>query len=103
MAVVTIGIASFAGGLVTAQVDFNDANGNMVRARIINNSASPAHFDAVLDPPVNGWSLVGMDAPANQTTVQTLPNNTIKMTEVTEDGETNWSLIGVSLFCRWPA
>ena len=103
MAIITREIGNFAGGLVIAQIDFNDANGNITRARIINNSSSLAHFDAVLDPPVNGWSTIGMDGPANQTTVNNLPNNTVKMTEVTENGETDWSLIGVSLFCRWPA
>lgn len=103
MAQITRELGSFAGGLVIAQVDFNDANGNLLRARIINNSSSPAHFEALLDPPVNGFSTVGMDGPANVTTVNNLPNNTVRMTEVTEDGETDWSLIGVSLGCRWPA
>ena len=103
MAIVTREIGIFAGGLVIAQVDFNDANGNMTKARIINNSASPAEFTAILDPPVNGFSSVGMTGLANATTVNNLPNNTIKLTQVTEDGETDWSLIGVSLFCRWPA
>ena len=100
MAQETMTIGNFAGGLVLAQIDFNNANGNINKARVINNSASPAHFEAVLAPPVNGWSTIGMDAPANATTENNLPNNTVKFTK---DADGNWSLPGVSLFCRWPA
>ncbi len=103
MATITREIGQFAGGLVIAQIDFNDANGNVTRARVINNSDLPAHMEAVLDPPINGFSLVAVEAPAHQTTAPNFPNNTVKLTQVTEDGETDWSLIGVSLFCRWPA
>jgi len=103
MAIITREMGSFAGGSVIAQIDFNDANGNLTKARIINNSASAAHFEAHLDPPVNGTSVWVMEGLANVTTVQNLPANTVKMTSVTQDGETDWSLIGVSLFCRWPA
>jgi hypothetical protein len=103
MAQITEDIGSFANGLVTAQIDWNNANGAILRGRVINNSASPALMRVELNPPVNGWSSVELPAPANATTVQTLPNNTVKKTEVTEDGITEWKLLGVSLFCRWPA
>src|SRR5687768_2519690 len=103
MAVVTENIGSFANGLVTAQIDWNDANGSIIRGRVINNSTSAALMRVELDPPVNGWSSVELPAPANVTTVQTLPNNTVKKTKVTEDGVEEWKLLGVSLFCRWPA
>ena len=105
MAVRTQEIGSFAGGLVIAQIDFNDANGNITKARIINNSTSAAHFDALLNPPVNGFSSVGMDGPANATTVNNLPSNTVSMVKGTDPdtGAVNFTLVGVSLFCRWPA
>lgn len=105
MAQVTSQIGSFANNLVVVEIDWNDANGSIIRARIINSSAFPAHMEAVLDPPINGFTVVGTDGPANQTTVNNLPNNTVKMTKVIDpdDGSTGWSLIGVSLFCRWPA
>lgn len=103
MAQVTRAIATFQDGQVIAQIDWNDANGQITRGRVINNTSQAAHMEAVLNPPVNGWSVVGLDAPTNQTTEQNLPNNTVKMTQVTEDGVTEWKLIGVSLFCRWPA
>ena len=105
MATVTQEIGSFAGGLVIAQIDFNNANGNITKARIINNSDSPAHFDAILDPPINGFSSVGMDGPAHQTTVNNLPANTVAMVKGTDpdSGAVNFTLVGVSLFCRWPA
>jgi len=103
MAQVTQSIGSAGNGIVRAEIDWNDANGQITRGRIINNSSEPAHMEAVLNPPINGWSIVGLDAPAGQTTTQNLPNNTVKMTQVTEDGITEWRLIGVRLHLRWPA
>jgi len=103
MAQVTENIGSFADGLVVAQIDWNDANGSIIRGRIINNSPSPALMRVELNPPVNGFSSVELPALANVTTVQTLPNNTVKKTQVVEDGVTVWKLLGVSLFCQWPS
>jgi hypothetical protein len=100
MAQQTSQIASFADGLVRAEIDWNDANGQITRGRVINNSAFPAHMEALLNPPVNGWSAVELPAPANVTTGQNFPNNTVKMTLVTEDGVTEWKLIGVTLHLR---
>jgi len=103
MAQQTSDIASFANGLVVTQIDWNDANGQITRGRVINNSTFPAHMEVLLNPPVNGFSVVGVDCPANQTVVSNLPNNTVKMTEVTEDGVTEWKLLGIELHARWPA
>lgn len=105
MAIKTNEIGSFAGGLVKALVDWNDANGSMTKGRVVNNSASPAHMEAALNPPINGWSLVALEAPANATTEVNFPNNTVKFAQVTDPdtGVKSWDLIGVSLFCRWPS
>ncbi len=100
---VTREIASFAGGSVVAQIDYNDANGNVLRARVINNSDQAAHMEAQLSPPVNGFSVVAVDAPAHQTVAPNFPNNVVKLTQEVQDGVSVWTLVGVSLFCRWPA
>lgn len=103
MAQITEDIGSFANGLVTAQIVWNNANGAISKGVVVNNSPSPAFMTVELNPPVNGWSIVGLAAPANITTEQNFPNNTVKKIQVTEDGITEWKLFGVSLFCRWPA
>lgn len=103
----TIGSFSVTSGTVRAEIDWNDANGQITRGRVINDSLDGARMEAHLNPPVNGWSIVGIDAPGKASagavavvTAQNLPNNTVKMTEVTEDGVTEWKLIGVRLHLR---
>src|SRR5574341_488552 len=98
-------VAAFADNLVRAEVDWNDANGSMNRFRVYNDSDSPAYMYAVLNPPINGWSQVGLDSPAHQIVENNLPSNTAKFTKVIDpdDGSVGWSLIGISIFCRWPA
>lgn len=93
------------GNAVTAQIDFNDANGSVARSRIINNTTQPAYVEAILDPPVSGFSVVGATGPAGTTTEQNFPNNVVKLTKVTDPdtGEVSWSLPGIELHCRWPA
>lgn len=96
-------IASFANGLIKAEIDFNDANGSILRGRVINDSDDPAYLYCKLNPPISGYSLVGVDAPPHQTTEVNWPNNVIKYTwQEKDDGTANWVLIGVSIFCRWP-
>ena len=54
MATITNIIASFAGGLVQVELDYNDANRRMARGRIINDSAEPAWFRITkVSPPVD--------------------------------------------------
>ena len=98
-------VASFANGLVRAEVDWNDGNGNMSRFRVYNDSDFAAFMYAKLDPPINGYSEIGVDAPAKQMFQNVLPSNTAKYTKVIDpdDGSVSWSLIGISIFCRWPA
>jgi len=107
MAQVTQPIGSFANGLVVAEIDWNDANGQITRGRVINNSLFAARMAALLNPPINGWSEVVMIAPGKLmegapavTTAQNLPSNTVKMTKVLEDGVEQWKLLGVTLHLR---
>ncbi len=93
-------IATFSNGLVIGEVKFNDQNLGILSSRITNNSDFPAHLDAVLDPPINGTSTSSADCPAHQTVEQNFPNNVLKYTR---DADGNLSLVGISLFCRWPA
>ena len=105
MALIFNNVASFANGLVVASVQFNDGNLNITKARIVNNSAFPAHLDALLDPPINGFSIVGVDCPANSTVSPNFPNNTIKYTSVVDPdtGVASLVLVGVVITARWPA
>jgi len=105
MAQVTNQVATFANGLVRAEVDWQNANGNMLRFRIYNDSDFPAFMYAKLDPPIGGYSEIGVTSPARQMIENTLPANTAKYTKVIDpdDGSVGWSLIGISIFCRWPA
>ena len=105
MAQVINQVASFANGLVRAEVAWNNANGNMTRFRVYNDSDYPAFLHAELNPPINGWATVGLDSPAHQMVENNLPSNTVKYTKVIDpdDGSISWSLLGVSIFCRWPA
>jgi len=107
MAQVTQQIASFGNGAVTAEIDWNNANGQITRGRVRNNSLFAARMAAVLNPPINGWSEVVLIAPGKATagappvvTEQNLPSNTVKMTKVLEDGVEEWKLIGVTLHLR---
>jgi len=97
-------VASFADGLVRAEVDWNDGNGNMTRFRVYNDSDFPAFMYARLNPPINGYSEIGVDSPAHQMIQNVLPANTAKYTKVVDpdDGSVGWSLIGISIFCRFP-
>jgi len=105
MAQMTSQVASFADGLVRAEIDWNDANGNMTRFRVINDSDFSAYLYANLNPPINGWSTVGLDSPPHQMIQNALPANTVKYTKVIDpdDGSEGWSLIGIAIFCRFPA
>jgi hypothetical protein len=105
MAIVTNVVASAMGGLVRAELDWNNSNGSISKFRVINNTAEPAYMYANLNPPVNGFSTVGVTALPQQTTEQALPNNTVKYTRVTDpdDGSIGWSLPGVVIGCRYPA
>ena len=105
MAQATNQVSSFANGLVRAEVDWNDGNGNMSRFRIYNDSDFPAFMYAKLDPPIGGYSEIGVTSPAHQMIENSLPGNTAKYTKVTDpdDGSVGWSMIGISIFCRWPA
>ncbi len=98
-------VASFADGLVRAEVDWNDGNGNMTRFRVYNDSDQSAYMYAKLNPPINGWSEIGVTSPSHQRIQNNLPANTAKYTEVIDPDtqEENWSLIGISIFCRFPA
>lgn len=98
-------VASFADGLVRAEVDWNTANGKILRGRVYNESDHPAYLYCELDPPISGWDVVGMTAPPQATTPADFPANVVSYTKVVDPdtGEEDWSLIGVSIFCRWPA
>jgi hypothetical protein len=95
--------ASFANGLVRAEIDWNDSNGQITKGRCVNNSDFTARIIITLNPPVNGFSVVEFDCPAHQTFEQNTPNNTVKMTQVLECGELEWKLIGITIGARWPA
>jgi len=98
-------IGGFANGLVRAEIDWNDANGQMIRYKVVNASDYPANMYALLDPPIDGYSRVDLLCPAHQEVEKNLPTNKVKYTKVIDpdDGSVSWSLIGISIFCRWPA
>ena len=77
----------------------------MTRFRIYNDSDFPAFMYALLDPPINGYSEIGVDSPGHQMIENTLPGKTATYTKVIDpdDGSISWSLIGISIFCQWPA
>jgi hypothetical protein len=102
-------VASFENGLVRAEVDFNSQTGVILRGRVINGGDQPAYMYVKLDPPIQGYSVVGVDAPAGQTTEVNWPNNVVRYTEeeYDDDGDgepdgVRWALKGISIFCRYP-
>lgn len=103
MAQVTTTVSQFGNGQVNVQLDWNDANGSIIRGRVINTSAYPAKLYVLLNPPINGFSRVDVDAAAGQTIENNLPNNTVKFTSVLEDGVSTWKLLGVEIHGQWPS
>ena len=98
-------VASFANGLVNCSVVYNDATLKITSSVIVNNSDFPAHLDALLNPPINGFSIVGVDCPAHSTVTPNFPNNVVSYTSVTDPdtGQVSLNLVGVVVTARWPA
>ena len=101
-------VAAFGNNQIIAEVQYNDANGKMGAGRVTNNSDQPAHMWVELNPPINGWSTFGLDAPANQVTEVNFPNNVAAFwwddTGNPDYDPPHWALPeGISIFCQWPA
>jgi len=95
MAIVTLDFATFGGGAVVVNFDYNDVNGNVVRVRGINNSAHAAIF-TVLN---NDVQALQVTLPAGQTATQNVSN--INLSWDTVEGGL---LMGAYQFqARWPA
>ncbi len=103
MAQVTSQIASASNGLVRAEVDWNDANGQITKGRLINGSTNWAKLRAFLNPPINGFSEISVDCGPGQTVTSNLPNNTVKFTNSTDPDDPGWKLIGVNLGMQYPS
>ncbi len=84
MAIAQKQVASFANGSVRAEVDWNTANGKILRGRVYNESDEAAYMYCKLDPPVGGWDTVGLTAPAHTTTPADFPNNVVSYTKITD-------------------
>lgn len=89
-------IASFGGGQVIVEVDYNDANLALTKGRILNNSPYPAFFEAVLDT----GDRFGFTCVAHTIRTVNIPNNNYFYSR-DEDG--NLSLVGITLHSTWPA
>ncbi len=101
MAISTIEIASFANGLVRVEVDLNESNLRLNKARGINSS----EFDALILVYKSGLLQVGSFLPANDIVERNLPAS-IQLTAVPqpnpeEDGPI--SMGDIQIRCRWPA
>lgn len=104
MAIITQQVASFAKGLITAELDFDDTSGEVYEGRVINNSKFNAYLRVNLDPSVNGWSLVEVPGISNQTINKNFPDDTVifKKQIDPDTGLTEWACAGFIIHCRWP-
>ena len=100
MAIVTYTIASFADGLVQAQIDLDDATLQVVAARAINNSDFPAVIEVLKAGVLRG----DLTIPAHTTWERNLPGN-IRFSM--DSGDPAWGIppemtMGdISIFVRW--
>src|SRR3990170_2223234 len=103
MATITNTIASFAGGLVRVELDFNDANRRMGKGRIINGSTEPAWFRVTKVSPAVDFSFT---VPAGQTVERNLPAGLVYQWIDDPDDltlGTGLSLGDIVIQSRWPA
>ena len=100
MAIATYTIASFADGLVQAQIDLDDTTLQVVKARAINNSDFPAVFEVHKAGVLRG----DLTIPPHTTRERNIPGN-IRLSM--DSGDPAWGIppemtMGdISIFCRW--
>ena len=92
MSIITHTIASFADGLVQAQIDLDDASLQVVAARAINNSDFPAVIEVYKAGNLRG----DLTIPAHTTRQRNIPGNLRFATDA--DGMT---MGDITIFCRW--
>ncbi len=99
--IITKTIASFADGLVRIQVDLNESNLRLNKARGINNSAFPAHIAVLKAGILAGEATI----PAGVTLERNLPAS-IQLTAVPQpnpEDDGPISMGDIVIQCRWPA
>jgi len=102
MAIVTLPVASFADGLVQAEVDLNDVNLQVKVARAINDSDYPAFIEVFKA----GVSAISAVIPAHSTQSKNVPGNIMF---AMDEGDPEWSIppemtMGdIEIHCRYPA
>ena len=101
MAIVTYPVASFANGLVRAEIDLNDVNLRLMKGRVINGSPFPAYFQVY-----KAGALVGdLTVLANTTQERNLPASVQFSMDA---GDPVWGMppemtMGdIQIGCRWP-
>ena len=101
MAIVTSDIASFNDNQVLVQIDWNNVNRNIIRARIINSSAQPAMFHIIKPSLAIDYTLTVL---GGQTVAHAVPNNLTFLWLDDGDGQgfnINWG--DIHIYCGWPA
>ena len=96
---VTVIVASFANGLVTVEVDYDDANLRISRVRVINNSDAAAHVTATR---ISDGRSIAQRFPAQSSTFRSIPTSGPASERMEFFINPGGRLDGISFECLFP-